>query len=112
MIGWMLKSSSSHGLCLICTRVRQASVRVCRSPSARADPRAQRRAGGAVAVDGGHAGLPSRLRSVVLGRVAGQGQEDLVEAGAAQRQLGDARTPASSSRRTTAGSTPGRRPAR
>jgi hypothetical protein len=31
--GWMLKSISSNGLCLICTRVRQLSERVCRSPS-------------------------------------------------------------------------------
>ena len=31
--GWMLKSISSIGLCLICTRVRQASENVCRSPS-------------------------------------------------------------------------------
>ena len=31
--GWMLKSISSAGLCLICTSVRQANENVCRSPS-------------------------------------------------------------------------------
>ena len=32
MIGWMLKSIISAGLCLICTSVRQPSENVCRNP--------------------------------------------------------------------------------
>ena len=105
----MLKSISSAGLCLIWTSVRQAQGERLLDGLQRADPRGQPRGQQWRGLgDGGHARLLSgswsasgflllsgsaRLSSSVVrpvvGPVAGQGQEDLVQRGAAQGQLGD-----------------------
>src|SRR4051812_7901486 len=96
MMGWTLRSSSSIGLCLICTMLRHASVVVWRSVAAGLTRGATTVAGTdwAIAVmfspQRASGGVSCRRLfglGVLLSRAAGQREEGLVETGLAQRQL-------------------------